>query len=106
MHSEAENELNGPTEDALYDINRVRTRAGLPLLKASDYTKETLREAIFQERLWELCAEGHVWFDMKRMNLMSKRIKKYNVEEKHYVFPIPQRELDANPNLVQNSLYE
>lgn len=106
MHSEAENELNGPTEDALYGINRVRSRAGLPLLKASDYTKETLREAIFQERLWELCAEGHVWFDMKRMNLMSKRIKKYNVEEKHYVFPIPQRELDANPNLVQNSLYE
>lgn len=106
MHSEAENELNGPTENALYGINRVRARAGLPLLKASDYTKETLREAIFQERLWELCQEGHVWFDMKRMNLMTTRIKKYKVEEKHYVFPIPQNELDANPNLVQNSLYK
>ncbi len=106
MHSEAENELNGPTENALYGINRVRARAGLPLLKASDYTKETLREAIFQERLWELCQEGHVWFDMKRMNLMTTRIKKYKVEEKHYVFPVPQNELDANPNLVQNSLYK
>ncbi|MDR2920018.1 MAG: RagB/SusD family nutrient uptake outer membrane protein [Tannerella sp.] len=106
MHSEAENEMNGPGETALYGINRVRARAGLAPLKASDYTKETLREAIFQERLWELCEEGHAWFDMKRMDLMTKRIKKYKVEEKHYVFPIPQNELDANPNLVQNSLYK
>ncbi|WP_221406096.1 RagB/SusD family nutrient uptake outer membrane protein [Proteiniphilum acetatigenes] len=37
---------------------------------------------------------------------MTTRIKKYKVEEKHYVFPIPQNELDANPNLVQNSLYK
>jgi len=106
MHSEAENEANGPGENALYGINRVRARAGLPALKASDYTKETLREAIYQERLWELCEEGHAWFDMKRMNLMTKRIKKYKVEEKHYVFPIPQNELDVNPNLVQNSQYK
>ena len=106
MHSEAENEANGPGENALYGINRVRERAGLPLLKAADFTKETLREAIFQERLWELCQEGHTWFDMKRMDLMTKRIKKFKVEEKHYVFPIPQDELDANPNLVQHSLYK
>ncbi len=101
MHSEAENETNGPSANALYGINRVRTRAGLPLLQASDHTKETLREAIFQERLWELCQEGHVWFDMKRMNLMTKRIKKYNVEEKHYCFSYSPNELDANPKLVQ-----
>ena len=106
MHSEAENEVNGPGESALYGINRVRERAGLPLLKSADYTKETLREAIFQERLWELCEEGHVWFDMKRMDLMTKRITKFNVEEKHYVFPIPQDELDVNPALVQNSAYQ
>lgn len=106
MHSEAENEVSGPGENALYGINRVRARAGLDPLKASDYTKETLREAIYQERLWELCEEGHAWFDMKRMDLMTKRIKKYKVEEKHYVFPIPQNELDVNPNLVQNSVYK
>ncbi len=106
MHSEAENELNGPGENALYGINRVRARAGLPVLKSADFTKETLREAIFQERLWELCEEGHVWFDMKRMDLMAKRVKKYTVEEKHYVFPIPQDELDVNPNLTQNGLYK
>jgi len=106
MYSEAENEVNGPTENALYGINKVRERAGIPLLKASDYGKESLREAIFQERLWELCCEGHAWFDMKRMNLMTKRIKKYKVEEKHYVFPIPQDELDVNPELVQNDGYK
>ena len=106
MHSEAENEANGPNDNALSGINRVRERAGLPLLKASDFTKESLREAIYQERIWELCQEGHAWFDMKRMGLMEKRIKKHTVTEKHYVFPIPQRELDANPNLVQNSQYK
>lgn len=105
MHSEAENEANGPTENALYGINRVRARAGLEALKASDFTKETLRKAIFQERLWELCAEGHAWFDMKRMNLMGERIKKYTITEKHFVFPIPQNEMDANPSLVQNQAY-
>jgi hypothetical protein len=106
MHSEAENEVNGPSENALSGINRVRERAGLPLLRASALTKESLREAIFQERIWELCEEGHAWFDMKRMGLMEKRIRKYPVSEKHYVFPIPQNELDVNPNLVQNSPYK
>lgn len=105
MHSEAENEANGPTANAVYGINRVRDRAGLSQLNAADFTKESLREAIFQERLWELCNEGHAWFDMKRMNLMTKRIKKFNVTEKHYVFPIPQNELDANPNMEQNQPY-
>ncbi len=105
MYSEAENEVNGPTANALYGINRVRERAGLSPLSAANYTKESLREAIYQERLWELCAEGHAWFDMKRMGLMKRRITKYTVEDKHYVFPIPQNELDANPNLVQNDFY-
>lgn len=105
MHSEAENEQNGPTDNAVYGINRVRERAGLAPLKASDFTKESLRETIYEERLRELCAEGHAWFDMKRMDLMTKRISKFKVEAKHYVFPIPQDELDINPNLKQNDLY-
>lgn len=105
MQSEAENEANGPSETTLSGINRVRARAGLEPLNASDYTKESLREAIYQERLWELCAEGHAWFDMKRMDLMEKRIDKYTITEKHYVFPIPQNEMDANPNMEQNPAY-
>jgi hypothetical protein len=106
MHSEAVNETSGPSDNALYGVNRVRERAGLPPLQAAGHTKESLREAIFEERLLELCEEGHAWFDMKRMDLMNKRIKKYKVEEKHYVFPIPQSELDVNPALEQNSPYK
>ena len=34
MHSEAENEANGPSQNAVYGINRVRARAGLPALEA------------------------------------------------------------------------
>ena len=43
MYSEAENEVNGPTATAMYGINRVRERAGLTLLDAGNFTKETLK---------------------------------------------------------------
>jgi hypothetical protein len=106
MHSEAENEAGGPSANALYGINRVRERAGLPAISLSGLTKESLREIILNERMLELCEEGHAWFDMKRTGLMEKRIKKYGIAPKHYVFPIPQSELDVNANLVQNEQYK
>ncbi|MDR2858926.1 MAG: RagB/SusD family nutrient uptake outer membrane protein [Mediterranea sp.] len=106
MHSEAENEVGGPSANAVSGINRVRERAGLPPLDPSKYTKESLREVILNERMLEFCEEGHAWFDMKRTGLMEKRVSKYKVESKHYVFPIPQNELDVNKNLVQNDLYK
>lgn len=105
MHSEAENEANGPSAAAVEGINKVRERAGLELLDPQKFTKETLRDAIVQERTWEFAVEGHAYFDLKRTKTMTKRIKAYKVEDKHYVFPIPQNELDANPNLEQNNGY-
>lgn len=105
MHSEAENEVNGPGPEAVKGINIVRQRAGLPLLSPGDFTKETLADAILQERIWEFCLEGQAYFDLKRRGAIEKRITKYPISEKHYVFPIPQTELDVNPNLKQNTLY-
>ena len=108
MHSEAENESNGPSQAAVQGINMVRERAGLPALNPSDFTKETLRAAILQERVWELALEGHAYFDLKRTKSMAERIRHlgFNVEDKHYVFPIPQNEMDANTNLEQNKGYK
>ena len=108
MHSEAENEVNGPSLAAVEGINRVRGRAGLTALNHLDYTKETLRDAILQERTWELCEEGQAYFDLKRMNGIIKRMVPLGITatEKHYVFPIPQDELDVNPNLEQNQAYK
>lgn len=108
MQSEAENEANGPSATAVTGINLVRQRAGLPLLDPINFTKETLREAILQERTWEFCEEGQAYFDLKRMNGIIKRITPlgFTPTEKHYVFPIPQEEMDVNPNLVQNEPYK
>lgn len=107
MQSEAENEANGPSATAVLGINEVRERAGLALLDPAGFTKETLRDAILQERIWEFCEEGQAYFDLKRMDGIITRITPlgFTPTEKHYVFPIPQNELDANPNLVQNEPY-
>lgn len=105
MHSEAENEANGPSAEAVKGINMVRERAGLPLLNPADFTKETLGDAILQERVWEFCLEGQAYFDLKRRGAIEKRITKYATSEKHYVFPVPQSELDVNPNLKQHPAY-
>ncbi len=107
-HAEAENEINGPTSMAYESINKVRNRAGLPEL--SGLTKDQFREAVYKERRAELFAEGKRFFDLKRTNRLKERVEQakpgVSIElPKHLVFPIPQQELDINPNLAQNSGY-
>lgn len=114
MYAEAINEANkGPDSDAYWAINKVRERAGLNPL--SDLSYEEFFDAIYYERLHELWAEGHRWLDMKRWGTQQRAVDErgYNdtyyppvtVESKHYVFPIPQVEIEANPNLKQNPGY-
>jgi len=112
--AEAENELNGPTAKALGAINQVRNRAMLPNLESTDgfqMTKEYFRNAVLQERSWELAYEGNRYFDMLRTNTsISGDLIGYDsgsgVFKAHNVLlPIPQREMDNNTSLVQNSGY-
>jgi len=115
MFAEAENELNGPTPAALAAANPIRRRAfGLPLNapSAMDFTealgKEGFRQRLYNERRLEFYAEGQRWFDLVRTGRLVSELKakgKTNVEEKHNLFPIPQREIDLNPNLTQNPGY-
>lgn len=57
--AEAENELNGPSEDVYAKINEVRTRVGMPEVDRNKYnSKETLRELIWRERGVEFAGEG------------------------------------------------
>ena len=115
MLAEASNET-GNSADAYTYINMVRKRArfdgsvyrdALP-----DYTnlsKEEFRAAVLKERRWEFVAEGQRWFDLVRTRTLETLvpIAKPGVtpQQKHYLFPLPQRELDLNPNLVQNDGY-
>ena len=58
-YAEANNEMNGPAADVYEALDKVRVRAGMPVVDRAKYaTKETLRELIRRERGVELAGEG------------------------------------------------
>lgn len=89
------------------DLNHIRRRAGLDNLNGLD--KQSLLDAVLQERRIELFMEyGHRWFDLKRMGKAEQYLKpiKVNWSSKQLLWPIPQTEIEANPNLEpQNPEY-
>ncbi len=109
IYAEALNELDGPS-DATYDaVDQVRRRAGIPALKeiTPNLTQESFRDSVFEERRKEFVYQYHRWFDLVRRgaDYYIKTLKaagKVNAAPRHLHFPIPQRELDLNPNLKQN----
>jgi starch-binding outer membrane protein, SusD/RagB family len=93
---------------ALADLNTLRVGRGLA---AVALTGSALYEEILTQRRIEFAFEGHRWFDLKRLG--RDVIKAGTVAgavdvpftDVRILPAIPQRELDANPNLVQNSGY-
>jgi hypothetical protein len=107
IYAEALNESNnGPTQAAYDAINEVRNRAGLDDL-SEGMNQAQFRDAVLQERRWELCFEGHRYYDLKRMDKLASTMATVGItaEDKHKLYPIPLREIDANPNLEQNNGY-
>lgn len=79
----------------LQDLAVIRTRAGLTT------TTATLTD-ILKERKLELAFEGFALHDAKRT---QTNIGSIAWNSNVLVFPIPQREIDANKNLTQNPGY-
>ena len=115
MYAEAENEL-GNTPEALTYINMIRKRArwdgNIERSTTPDYvglSQTDFRAAVLNERRLEFVAEGQRWFDLVRTKTLETLvpIAKPGItpQAKHNLFPIPQRELDLNPNLKQNTGY-
>ncbi|MET3879683.1 RagB/SusD family nutrient uptake outer membrane protein [Chitinophaga sp. OAE865] len=95
------------TTEALDAVNVIHTRAGLPPLLYSN--RAQLQKDIIRERRLELCFEGHSGFDDYRNGLPMVRPAidadtAFEVlpTDKRVVLLIPQREMDANPKMVQN----
>ncbi len=80
----------------LNDLNALRGRAN-----ASLYNSVNLA-TILMERKRELAFEGFALFDAKRLGENVGSIP-YNASR--LVLPIPLREMDVNPNLIQNEGY-
>lgn len=104
MYAEAANEL-GRIDDARDAVNEVRKRpsVNMPALTAGNTgTKETMFDAIVHERQVELMFEYQRFMDLKRWGLAQQVLGPLGFTSKHNLFPIPQLELDINPNLTQN----
>ncbi len=129
-YAEAINEAQGPTEEAYRYINLVRERAGIPNLQAG-LSKEQMREAIRHERRVEFNCEGIRFNDVRRWKLGEKYLntrlfgmnfngnkksdddndpkafykrtfyKNRYFNKKMYLWPVPQAQMDINPNLRQ-----
>jgi hypothetical protein len=108
MYAEALNELSAGNTLAYDAVNRIRNRADLPDLPVS-LSQGELRDSILLERRLELAFEGHRWYDLVRTKRLISAMKAQNptivVNEMHYLYPIPQTEIDINPRLEQNPEY-
>ena len=96
----------GNLTGAQEDLNMIRNRAGLENTTA--VTKVGLLDAILQERQVELFTEwGHRWLDLKRTGRADAILSsiKPGWQSTSILWPIPQQEIDNNPNLKQNEGY-
>jgi hypothetical protein len=106
MYAECLNATNRTT-DAYQYVNRVRARAGLASLPTG-LSQQNFLVRLKRERLLELTGEGHRFNDLKRWgdlgsSLSSKDPSFSNFKTgKDELLPIPQRDLDINPNMRQN----
>lgn len=132
MYAEAVNEISGPTSEAYNAVNMVRRRGyGLDVNSteptiadlATGMGQEEFRQAIRDERAYELCFEGQRKQDLIRWGIYYDTIVQtgidldnwrsqfydnylaatYTIEGRHELQPIPQRELDLMPLYEQNT---
>ncbi|MFK5981671.1 MAG: RagB/SusD family nutrient uptake outer membrane protein [Flavobacteriaceae bacterium] len=80
----------------LNDVNILRVRANAPVLNSVNL------EAVLQERIFELSFEGHLLHDVKRLGLTAGGLSS---DSDKLVLPIPEDELNTNPNSTQNPGY-
>jgi SusD family. len=98
-------------------VNTVRNRAKLADLPATTVSsKEKMADAVLNERRLELAYEGQRWFDLVRTGKVfsilnslntrdSGRLPMTPVTEETVLLPVPQTQIDKNPNLTQNKGY-
>ena len=105
IRAEARAQL-GNIPEASTDLNTIRNRAGLSETVVND--QNGLLEALAQERRFEFFSEwGHRWLDLKRTSSTGATMIpiKQDWQETDSLYPIPQKEIQNNPNLMQNPGY-
>ena len=106
MLAEAMNE-NGKTSEAISYLNMIRKRAGVDEYSATMNKNETF-DAIVLERRFELCFEGHRWFDLVRWGKAYETMQPEGMMAHMVLFPIPLSQIqliDDSAILPQNPGY-
>ncbi|WP_294545979.1 RagB/SusD family nutrient uptake outer membrane protein [uncultured Bacteroides sp.] len=133
LYAEALNEWKGsPTPEAYAAINEVRRRAyGNNDHDLKGLSPEEFRQAVQDERAYELAFEGHRRMDLVRWGIYYKTVKttsnainlwfqdndpeknkpyntagRYTKLGKHELYPIPQRDMDLCEQFNQNPNWE
>jgi len=107
IRAEAGVQTGEDESDILDDIDTIRNRANLsdindPTPGVQDYTDQELVNFVMQERSIELAQEGHRWHDLNRLDMAAST---FGISQNMTLWPIPQREMESNPELTQNDGY-
>lgn len=106
----------GELSNAISDIDQIRNRAGLPLVKDTNpnINQEDLVTLILKEKRIELFTEwGHRWLDLKRTGKVDEVMAKVTPKKSNgaawksnqQYYPIYIEELQSNPSLTQTVGY-
>lgn len=89
----------GELINAKDDLNKIRNRAGLSNSDANN--QQDLLKAILKERRVEFFTEfGHRFMDLKRFDLLDSSLSdKTDWSSNEKLLPLPQSEINLNPNL-------
>ena len=117
MRAEAYAET-GQTEPAIGLLNQIRTRAGLDNLAADIDDQGEVREAVRHERRVEFGFEFKRFYDLNRWGILPAALAPQGITispakitahpitgKPQVLYPIPQSELQRNPNATQNAGY-
>ncbi|WP_113926321.1 RagB/SusD family nutrient uptake outer membrane protein [Cognataquiflexum aquatile] len=103
--AEANYHIPGNEASALTELNAFKALRGLPAVSLSG---QALLDEILLERFKEFAFEGQRWFDLKRYGrnvVKTTPVVNLTFDDFKILPPIPQREVDGNPNLNQNRGY-
>jgi hypothetical protein len=129
MLAEIENELSGPTAEALNYLNATVKRAGVTPFTIADLpNKVAFRLAVEEERFKEFAYENQRFFDLIRTGRYVDVMKKHyatefddknnksyyedkpnlmagNINLNQLLLPLPTSLIDVNPEIAQNPGY-
>jgi len=107
--AEALNEINGgPSTESIELVNKVKRRSHATQLVLANLNQNTFRDAILQERGWELFYEGKRRADLIRMGKYEQVVNAYLARigkspsiqmPRDQFFPYPTSQVSINPNL-------